>query len=108
MAKAKAASQPKKNKPGSRRKKLALPQKHDLLMEAGYRCGNPRCPVILVVHILEDHHIVHVSDGGGNQPSNLLALCPNCHTLYHHGQINREAIRHWKGLLLALNHAFDR
>jgi len=71
-------------------------------MEAGYRCGNPRCPVILAVHILQDHHIVHVSEGGGNQLSNLLALCPNCHTLYHHKEITRNSIRHWKGLLLAL------
>jgi hypothetical protein len=77
-------------------------------MEAGYRCGNPRCPVILAVHILQDHHIVHVSEDGGNELSNLLALCPNCHALYHAGEISRKSIRHWKGLLLALNHAFDR
>src|SRR5262245_3527610 len=77
-------------------------------MESGYRCGNPRCPVILAVHILQDHHIVHVSEGGGNQLANLLALCPNCHVLYHANQVSREAIRHWKGLLVALNHAFDR
>jgi hypothetical protein len=77
-------------------------------MEAGYRCGNPRCPVILAVHILQDHHIIHVSEDGGNEISNLLALCPNCHALYHAGEIRRESIRHWKGLLLALNHAFDR
>jgi HNH endonuclease len=92
----------------TKRKRLTLAQKHELLMEAGYHCGNPRCPVILAVHILEDHHIIHVSEGGGNELSNLLALCPTCHTLYHHKEISREAIRHWKGLLLALNHAFDR
>jgi HNH endonuclease len=97
-----------KPKSGSRRKRLTLGEKHDLLMEAGYRCGNPRCLVILAVHILQDHHIVHVSEGGGNQLANLLALCPNCHVLYHANQISREAIRHWKGLLVALNHAFDR
>src|ERR1700746_2038955 len=91
----------------AKRKNLSLVLKYELLMEAGYRCGNPRCPVILAVHILEDHHIIHVSEGGGNEPSNLLALCPTCHALYHHKEISREAIRHWKGLLLALNHAFD-
>jgi hypothetical protein len=90
------------------RKKLSLILKQDLLLEAGYRCGNPRCPVIMAVHLLEDHHIIHVEEGGKDEISNLLALCPNCHTLYHHGNITREAIRHWKGMLLALNHAFDR
>ena len=98
----------RKPKTVRRRKKLSLAEKHDVLMEAGYRCGNPRCPVILAVNILQDHHIVHVSEGGGNQLWNLLALCPNCHALYHANQISREAIRHWKGLLSALNHAFDR
>lgn len=92
----------------TRRKKVSLTEKHDLLMESGYRCGNPRCPVILAVHVLQDHHIVHVSEGGGNQLSNRLALCPICHALYHAGEITRRAIRHWKGLLFALNHAFDR
>jgi hypothetical protein len=108
VAKTKRATRSLKPKSGSRRKRLTLGEKHDLLMEAGYRCGNPRCPVILAVHILQDHHIVHVSEGGGNQLANLLALCPNCHVLYHANQISREAIRHWKGLLVALNHAFDR
>jgi len=104
----KAPVQVQSRRPSQTRKRLTIAQKQELLMEAGYRCGNPRCVVILAVHILEDHHIVHVSEGGGNQLSNCLALCPNCHTLYHHEDISRDAIRHWKGLLLALNHAFDR
>jgi 5-methylcytosine-specific restriction endonuclease McrA len=87
----------------SARKKLSPVIKRQLLMEAGYRCGNPRCTVILAVHILEDHHIKYVSEGGGDELSNLLALCPNCHTLYHHGEIPHEAIRHWKGMLLSMN-----
>jgi len=74
-------------------------------MEAGYRCGNPACGHILTLDI---HHIVWVKDGGGNDLSNLLALCPNCHALHTRGDIPPEAIRHWKGMLVALNHAFDR
>jgi len=66
-------------------------------------CGNPRCRVILT---LEVHHITWVRDGGGNQSTNLLALCPNCHTLHTNGVIPERAIRHWKGMLHALNHAF--
>jgi HNH endonuclease len=77
----------------TKRKRLTLAQKHELLMDAGYHCGNPRCPVILAVHILEDHHIIHVSEGDGNELSNRLALCPMCHTLYHAKEISREAMR---------------
>ena len=55
---------------------------------------------------LELHHIVWVKDGGGNDTINLLALCPNCHSLHTAGHVPQEAIRHWKGMLVALNHAF--
>jgi hypothetical protein len=49
-----------------------------------------------------------VKDDGNNDPSNLLPLCGYCHDQHTHGHIPEEAIRHWKGMLLALNHAFDR
>lgn len=68
-------------------------------------CGNPRCRHILT---LELHHIVWVRDGGGNEPSNLLCLCPNCHALHTAGHIPQSAILHWKGALEALNRAFNR
>jgi hypothetical protein len=73
--------------------------------EAGYLCANPACRYILVIDV---HHIVHVSKGGGNKPSNLLALCRNCHGLHHQGVITEESVRAWKMILLALNEAFDR
>lgn len=79
--------------------------RRQVLMEAGYRCGVPTCRNILA---LEAHHIVHVSEDGGDTPDNLIALCGFCHDLYHKGEITREAIRYWKGILAALNHAFDR
>lgn len=88
-----------------RRKDLPRAARLDVLMEAGYMCGNPRCRHILT---LELHHIVWVADGGGDDASNLIALCPNCHALHTNGHIPQGAIRHWKGMLLALNHAFDR
>ncbi len=74
-------------------------------MESGYFCGNPNCRHILT---LELHHMVRVADGGGNEASNLLALCPNCHALHTKGHIPVEAIRHWKGMLVAMNHAFSK
>jgi Cys-tRNA synthase (O-phospho-L-seryl-tRNA:Cys-tRNA synthase) len=54
------------------------------------------------------HHLVEVSEGGGDTLSNLIALCPNCHALHHRGTIHRDALYAWKGVLVALGAAFDR
>jgi hypothetical protein len=89
----------------NQRKAVPISVKREILMEAGYMCANPRCRHVLT---LEIHHIVWVKDDGGNDPSNLIALCPNCHSLHTSGKIPKSAISHWKGMLLALNHAFDR
>lgn len=35
---------------------------------------------------LEVHHLYRRSDGGADQPDNVIALCPNCHRRVHHGQ----------------------
>src|SRR5262249_19757962 len=74
-------------------------------MEAGYRCAVPTCRNILAIDL---HHIVLVSDSGSNDLANLLALCPTCHALYHRGVITQDAIYSWKGMLVALSHAFDQ
>jgi hypothetical protein len=60
-----------------------------------------------MVLTIEIHHLEQVSEGGTNEPSNLLPLCPNCHTLHHTGIIPIASLRTWKHLLLALNQAFD-
>lgn len=75
-----------------------------VLTEAGYRCAAPTCRTILAIDL---HHIEEVHKGGGNDVGNLIALCPNCHRLYHNGTINRESIVTWKGMLVALSNAFD-
>jgi len=77
----------------------------EVLIEAGYRCAVPTCRNIIAIDL---HHIVEVKDGGPNEPSNLLALCPTCHALYTRGTIPKEAINAWKTMLVALNHAFDQ
>ena len=71
-----------------------------VLLEAGYKCANPVCRYILP---LELHHILWVKEGGGNEISNLVALCPNCHSLHTAGHIPKSAIETWKNLLTALN-----
>jgi hypothetical protein len=75
-----------------------------ILREAGYRCAVPTCNIILAIDL---HHIVEVGEGGGNEPSNLLALCPTCHALYHRGTISGESIRKWKARLVAMNNIID-
>ncbi len=87
------------------RKDIPLSVRNEVLLEACYMCGNPRCRQIIPINL---HHIVQVAESGGNDASNLLVLCPNCHALYHNGNIPMTAIRHWKGMLVALNHAIGR
>jgi hypothetical protein len=87
------------------RKAVPVDIKQLILHEGGYKCANPACRQVLT---LEIHHLEPVSTGGGNVAENLLALCPNCHSLHHAGQIPIVSLRAWKQLLLALNEAFDR
>lgn len=76
-----------------------------VLHEAGYKCSNPRCryPITLDVH-----HLHYVSEGGSDDPANLLPLCPTCHQEHHIGKIPNDSLRAWKLLLLSINDAFDR
>lgn len=75
-----------------------------VLTEAGYRCAIPTCRSILALDL---HHLLEVSEGGGNEPSNLIALCANCHALYHRGTIAQESIYAYKSMLVAISRAFD-
>ena len=52
-------------------------------------------------------HLWEVSAGGGDDPANLIALCPTCHSLYHRGNISADAIYAYKAMLVALSRAFD-
>ena len=87
------------------RKRIPADYRQQVLHEAGYRCANPTCRTVLTLDI---HHMEYVSRQGSNEPSNLLPLCPNCHSLHHSGVISHESVRAWKMLLLALNDAFDK
>jgi hypothetical protein len=65
MSKSKEKSLPRE----ADRKKIPMAVQHGLLMEAGYKCGNPTCRNVIT---LELHHIEYVSEGGGDEPENLL------------------------------------
>jgi hypothetical protein len=83
---------------------LSEKERDAALREAGYRCAVPTCNTTLAMDV---HHIVWVKDGGGNELTNLLALCPTCHALYHRKEITQESIEHWKARLVALNRSVD-
>ena len=86
------------------RDKLPLKTQVILLTESGYRCAVPTCRNILA---LDMHHIWEVSAGGGDDPSNLIALCSFCHDLYHRHTIKQESIYIYKAMLVAITRAFD-
>jgi hypothetical protein len=92
-----------KRKP-SERTKLPTKTRLILLTESGYRCAVPNCRNILA---LDMHHIWEVSAGGGDDPTNLIPLCPTCHALYHRGTISEESIYVYKAMLVAITRAFD-
>jgi hypothetical protein len=75
-----------------------------VLTEGGYRCAVPTCRGILA---LDMHHIWEVAAGGGDDPANLVALCPTCHALYHRGTISADSIYAYKAMLVAISRAFD-
>lgn len=86
------------------RQAIPIAVKKAVLLEAGYSCSNPTCHVPL----LHAHHIDYVQNGGGSGEDNLIALCPNCHAMVHNGTIPDEAVRTWKTMLVAANHAWTK
>lgn len=93
------------NKITSSRRVPSTAVRDEVLREAGYKCANPTCRNILTLQL---HHITWVKDEGDNSATNLIALCGHCHDLHTRGHIPASAIRHWKGLIHALNHAFNK
>jgi hypothetical protein len=86
------------------RRNLPAQTRLTVLTEAGFRCAVPTCRQILALDL---HHIYQVKDCGGDDPFNLIALCPTCHALYHRGTISRDAIYAYKAMLIAISRAFD-
>ena len=73
-----------------------------VLVEAGHRCAIPTCGATTT----EVAHIVPWAKTQDNSPQNLIALCPNCHTRYDCGEIDRPAMRIYKQNLGIVNHRY--
>ena len=81
------------------RKRNAVQQKvrykHDLYAAFHYKCAicGWRLPdENKANHGCQMHHIKSVADGGTNDETNLVLLCPNCHKMAHSGFISDEEL----------------
>jgi hypothetical protein len=90
---------------GTKRQPVPEPVKRDILLESGYRCAIPRC----MAHTLEIAHIVSYEESGGdNSRENLIALCPNHHTMYDvEKKIYRKAMKIIKNKLGIINGRYN-
>lgn len=86
------------------RDKIPSELKRRVLMEAGHRCAIPTCrhPTTEIAHIVpytqvREHKLL-----------NLIALCPNCHTRYDRGEIDRVSMRLYKRKLVFLSDRYSR
>ncbi|WP_200890622.1 HNH endonuclease signature motif containing protein [Pseudomonas nitroreducens] len=66
-----------------------------VLIEAGHQCAIPACRHPRV----EIHHIIPWAKCKKHEYRNLIALCPNCHTRVHDGEIDRKSLLIYKSAL---------
>ncbi len=52
----------------------------------------PFCYICGFEDAVERHHIIPRNEGGSNKISNIVSLCPNCHTLSHRGKYDRDML----------------
>ena len=78
--------------------------KRQILVEAGHRCAIPTCrhPTTEIAHIEPWSKVKK------HEYSNLIALCPNCHTRAEKGQIDKKSLNTYKRILQRLTDKFDR
>jgi len=73
------------SRPGHRNTTTIPPRvRREVLARDKHRCQAPGCGR---TRFLEIHHKVSRSNGGGNDPENLITLCGSCHRLWHEKNI---------------------
>lgn len=77
------------------RTKVPRPLARQLFVEAGHRCAIPTCRATP----LEIAHIVPWRRVKRHEFRNMIVLCPNCHTRFDRGDIDRQAMLQYKELL---------
>ena len=78
----------------TRRTTVSKSIKDEVLARQKYKCYKCKRTLPARKHF---HHKKAVSKGGKNTLSNLIALCPNCHSNLHHKQAVRKANKKAKG-----------
>lgn len=78
--------------------------KRKILVEAGHRCAIPTCRYIKV----EIHHIIPWNKCKEHSYDNLIALCPNCHSLADRNEIDRKSLRMYKLNLRTIHDKFSQ
>lgn len=71
------------------------PASQQLKDELYFERANRRCEYCgEEIDHFEVHHITPRSDGGQNDPDNLIVLCPNCHSKADRGSISKSRLRY--------------
>ncbi|MFA5014195.1 MAG: HNH endonuclease signature motif containing protein [Actinomycetota bacterium] len=78
--------------------------KRKILVEAGHRCAIPTCRYPTT----EIAHIIPYSEVKSNEENNLIALCPNCHTRYDKGEIDRKSMMMYKRKITFLSDRYSK
>lgn len=78
--------------------------KRRILVEAGHRCAIPTCRFPTT----ELAHIVPWSEVKKHEHENLIALCPNCHTRFDDGEIDKQSILIYKQKLIFLSDRYTK
>lgn len=77
------------------RTKVPRPLARQLFVEAGHRCAISTCRAtpLEIAHIVPWHRVRK------HEFHNMIVLCPNCHTRFDRGDIDRQAMLRYKDLL---------
>ncbi|MFF4433835.1 HNH endonuclease [Streptomyces sp. NPDC001513] len=77
------------------RTKVPRPLARQLFVETGHRCAIPTCRAtpLEIAHIVPWHRVQR------HDFHNMIVLCPNCHTRFDRGDIDRQAMFRYKELL---------
>ncbi|MCX5157644.1 HNH endonuclease [Streptomyces sp. NBC_00291] len=77
------------------RTKVPRPLARQLFVETGHRCAIPTCRAtpLEIAHIVPWHRVQR------HDFHNMIVLCPNCHTRFDRGGIDRQAMFRYKELL---------
>jgi len=91
------------NQPMSR-ENIPAELKRKILVEAGHRCAIPTCrfPTTELAHIVPYSKVLK------HEYHNLIALCPNCHTRFDKGEIDRKSMDIYKNKLVFLSDKYSK